>query len=223
VLRCLRRCDRRKFPRESFRLSRRCGNRTNRVFCEFRSDPGRKAALKIGLEIPDMLQPVAETSRRAAGVVAGQSGVVVSAGRPKAKAGAAHRGSFGRHQGLRQRRGGPGAAPAMLEPRSPVFAFETDVSAAPKTFCRSRVSPLKTGRRRVRAGVCWQQGTEVGRQPLDPDRQSFCDGSELFSRSTLRGLPRPSIHCLSRLPAKLPVQGGVRGIGSFGLAQRRMR
>src|SRR6185437_16746208 len=32
---------------------------------------------------------------------------------------------------------------------------------------------------------------EEPRQPLDPARQSFCDGVELFCRRTLRGLPRP--------------------------------
>jgi len=44
---------------------------------------------------------------------------------------------------------------------------------------------------------------EDGRQPLDPARQSFCDVWELFSRSTLRGLPRPLIRFLTRLRAKL--------------------
>src|SRR5216683_952607 len=63
---------------------------------------------------------------------------------------------------------------------------------------------------------------EEGRQPLDPARQSFCDVWELFSRSTLRGLPRPSIRFQPDCALNC-LADGVYSNGSPRLAHRRMR
>ena len=57
----------------------------------------------------------------------------------------------------------------------------------------------------VAGGFVNNRTQEEGRQPLDPARQSFCDARQLFSRRTLRGLPRPSIHRLTGTARELPV------------------
>ena len=58
---------------------------------------------------------------------------------------------------------------------------------------QSPFAATATYRRENRPGLLIT-GHRRGRQPLDPARQSFCDARQLFSRRTLRGLPRPSIH-----------------------------
>ena len=49
----------------------------------------------------------------------------------------------------------------------------------PKTFCRSTPRMAKTPSGDGVGPVSYQQNTEVGHQPLDPDRQSFCDATQL--------------------------------------------
>ncbi len=56
----------------------------------------------------------------------------------------------------------------------------------------------------------------MARQPLDPARQSFCDGANYPRRRMLRGLPRPSSHCRTATAGHFVRSGRVFGKGSSG-------
>src|SRR5882672_228162 len=58
-------------------------------------------------------------------------------------------------------------------------ARKTHALAPAKTLCCSHNRCENTAGRRGRGRLSYSQGTEVGSQPLDPARQSFCDAAQL--------------------------------------------
>jgi hypothetical protein len=85
-------------------------------------------------------------------------------------------------ESLLQRRGRRGARGPRWNSGRASFFWKSQAPDAAKTFCRRPAPPLKTGAVAGWGRVCRKQRAEVGRQPLDPGRQSFCDGSAIQSQ-----------------------------------------
>ena len=82
-----------------------------------------------------------------------------------------------------------------------------------KDFCRSRNASRKPPDGRVGAGFVDNRPQKTAVNPLPRLANRSVIRRDLSSRCTLRGLLRPSIHCLTELHVKLPV-----GLTFFGKA-----